>query len=110
VAFNFCARYKYGVSRRDHIFDYANSLLGMPLGKLFRFRICCQMYSTISSGEPGGIIIPRHNYATTAASFFVRGAILWNDMPLSVREKCGVGKLGEKCRSFMEQTANNLFF
>jgi hypothetical protein len=44
---------------------------------------------------------------TTAASFFVRGAILWNDLPMSVREERGVGKFREKCRSFMEQTANN---
>jgi hypothetical protein len=89
------ARYVYGVSRRDHISDYANFLLGMPLGKFFSFRICCQMYNIISRGEPGylydsiqfgrsrrlgGVIIPRHNCATTAASFFVRGAILWNDL------------------------------
>jgi hypothetical protein len=83
------------------------------------------MYNIVSSEEPGylydsiqfgrsrrlgGIFIPRHNYATTAASFFVRGAILWNDLPMSVREERGVGKFREKCRSFMEQTANNLYF
>jgi hypothetical protein len=53
VAFNSCARYVYGVSRRDHISDYANSLLGMPLGMFFSFGICCQMYIIVSSGEPG---------------------------------------------------------
>jgi hypothetical protein len=93
----------------------------MPLGKFFSFRICCQMYNIISSGEPehlqhsiqfgrvGRIIINHHNYAETAASFFVREAILWNDLPLLVREERGVGKFREKCGSFMEQTANNLF-
>jgi hypothetical protein len=35
----------------------------------------------------GGIIIPSQNYAATAASFFVGGAILWNGLPLSVREE-----------------------
>jgi hypothetical protein len=101
VAFNSCARYVYGVSRRDHIYDYAYSLLTPYLpseGKFFSFRICCQMYNIISIEEPGylhdsiqfgrlgGIIIPRHNYVATAASFFVRGAILWSDLPLLVRE------------------------
>jgi hypothetical protein len=86
VAFNSCARYVYGVSRRDHISDYANSSLGMPLGKFFSFKICCQMYNIISSEELGylhdsiqfgrsrnlgGIIIPRLNYA-----------ILRNELPL----------------------------
>jgi hypothetical protein len=116
--------YVYGVSRRHNISDYANSLLGMPLGKFFSFRICWQMYNIASSGKLGylydsiqfgrsrrlgGIIIPRHNYATTAASFFVRGAILWNDLPMLVREELGVGKFREKCRSFMEQTAISTF-
>jgi hypothetical protein len=71
------------------------------------------LYDSIQFGRSrrlGGIIIPRHNYATTAASFFVRGAILWNDLPMSVREERDVGKFREKCRSFMEQTANNLYF
>jgi hypothetical protein len=44
MAFNSCARYVYGVSRRDHISDYANSLLGIPLGKFFSFRIWKQYY------------------------------------------------------------------
>jgi hypothetical protein len=109
VAFNSCARYVYGhgVSRRDHISGYTSSLLGMPLGKFFSFRICCQMYNIISRGELGylhdsiqfgrsrglgRINIPRHNYTTTAAAFFVRGAILWNDLLLSVRDERGIGK------------------
>jgi hypothetical protein len=85
-----CVRYVYGVWRRDHISDYASFLLGMPLGKFFSFRICCLMYNISSSEEPGylhgpiqfvrlrrlgGIIIPRHNYAATAASLFFGGAI-----------------------------------
>jgi hypothetical protein len=37
----------------------------------------------------GGIIIPR---AATAASFFVREAILWKDLPLSEGELRGVGR------------------
>jgi hypothetical protein len=117
----------YGVSRRDHISDYAYSLLGMPLGKFFSFKICWQICNIISSGKPGylhdwiqfgrstrlgGVIILRHSYAAAVvavASFFVREAILWNDLPLSVREERGVGKFREKCRLFMEQTANNFF-
>jgi hypothetical protein len=82
------------------------------------------MYNVISSGEQGylhdsiqfgcsrrlgGIIIPCHNTVATAASFFIRGAILWNGLPLSVREERGIGKFREKCRSFLEQTANNIY-
>jgi hypothetical protein len=93
--------------------------------KFYSYRICCQMNNSISSREPcclhdsiqfgrsrrlGRIIIPRHNYAATAASFFVLRAILWNDLPLSVREKGAIGKFREKCHLFMEQTANNLYF
>jgi hypothetical protein len=94
----------------------------MPLGKFFSFRICCQMYSIILSGVPGylydsiqfgrsrrlgEIIIPRHNYAATAASFFVRvKLILWNDLLLAVRVERGFGKFREKCRSFVRQQTN----
>jgi hypothetical protein len=38
----------------------------------------------------GGIIIPRA--ATAASLFFVRGAILWKDLPLSEGELRGVGR------------------
>jgi hypothetical protein len=53
------------------------------------------------------VIIPRHNYAATAASFFVREAILWNDLLGNERGE----KFNEKCgRSWSRQKTTYFFF
>jgi hypothetical protein len=83
------------------------------------------MYNIISSGEPGflhdsiqfgrsrrlgGIIIPRHNYAAKAASFFFPMAILWNGLLLSVREERSVGKFRGKVSFVHRADSKQLIF
>jgi hypothetical protein len=41
INFNACARYIYGISRFQHISEYTNRILGMPLDVYYDWRICC---------------------------------------------------------------------
>jgi hypothetical protein len=52
VAFNSCARYISGISRYEHITQYANRILGIPLEQFYSFRMCCTMNNVIKTGCP----------------------------------------------------------
>jgi hypothetical protein len=120
VAFNSCARYMCPVFQDVIIFlimltcflqcRWVSFSVSKYVQYYFEWRAGLgYLHDSIQFGRSrrlGRIIIPRHNYAATAASFFVSGAILWNGLPLSVKELRDVGKFS---RFFMDQTANNLF-
>jgi hypothetical protein len=52
VVFNSCTKYIYGISRYEHITQYANRILGSPLEKFYSFRVCCTMNNIIKTGCP----------------------------------------------------------
>jgi hypothetical protein len=52
IAFNSCARYIYGISRFEHISDYSNQILGVPLDLYYCYRICCTINTIIKSRCP----------------------------------------------------------
>jgi hypothetical protein len=52
VAFNSCARYIYGVSRNQHISQYTNRILGVPLDTHYSYKMCCAMFKLIRTGGP----------------------------------------------------------
>jgi hypothetical protein len=102
LAYNSCARYVFGIRRSEHITGYSARILGLPLGRYYSFRICCQMYRIVSTRKPdylyrelqfcrsarlSNLIVRRHHYAATASSFFVWGRILWNCLPTSVKSE-----------------------
>jgi hypothetical protein len=53
VAFNSCARYIFGMSRRQHISEHVKKLLGVALDVFYSFKICHTMYKLIKSGSSG---------------------------------------------------------
>jgi hypothetical protein len=120
LAYNSCARYVFGIRRSEHISGYSFRILGLPLAKYYSFRICCQMYKIVSTQKPDylfrelqfgrsarltNLIIRRHHFSATASSFFVRGAVLWNCLPVSVRGESSEGRFRSRCRAFVEETA-----
>jgi hypothetical protein len=114
ITFNACARYIYGISRFQHISEYTNKILGMPLDIYYDWRICCMMHRLIEGRGPEYLsdllqfgrstrlrilITPAHRSSARASSFFVQGAILWNGLPVSVR---GVERgFREVCKSYL---------
>jgi hypothetical protein len=125
VAFNSCARYVFGMSRRQHISEHANKLLGVPLDVFYSYRICHTMYKLIKSGDPGylhgrlqfgrsrrmlNLITPINRSNSLASSFFVQGAILWNGLPVDVRRESSMGKFKKECLSHLCRSAggNNM--
>jgi hypothetical protein len=68
---------------------------------------CCEMNRIFSTRKPdylyqelqfgrsawlSYLIVRGHHYATTASSFFVWGAVLWNCLPASVRGESSEGR------------------
>jgi hypothetical protein len=107
LAYNSCARYFFGIRRSELISGYSARILGLPLSTYYSFRICCQMYRIVSTWKPdyldrelqfgrsaklSKLIVRRHQYVATASSFYVRGAVLWNCLPTSVRGKFSEGR------------------
>jgi hypothetical protein len=122
VAFNSCARYIYGVSRYQHISQYTNRILGVPLDTYYSYRMCCAMFKLIRTGGPRylfdrirfgqssrlfNLITPAHRTAARASSFFVQGAILWNGLPSSVRRENSVGRFREGCLSSLRRSESS---
>jgi hypothetical protein len=56
------------------------------------FLIC---FSLVSRADYS-ILSPYHRKASQANSFFVQGAILWNNLPSSVRREVSVGRFREE--------------
>jgi hypothetical protein len=53
VAFNFCARFIFGVSRFWSISSYSAQILGVPLNTFFAFRRCFKMFRLNTTRCPG---------------------------------------------------------
>jgi hypothetical protein len=85
LAFNSCAWYVFGTRRSELISGYSARILGLPLGKYYSFRICCQMYRIKftqkldylywelhfgCSARLSNLIVRWHQYAATPSSFF----------------------------------------
>jgi hypothetical protein len=116
LAYNSCARYVFGIRRSEHISGYSARILGLPLGRYYSFRICCQMYRVLSTWKPEylyrefgrsarlyNFIVRRYHCAATASSFFVRGAVLC--LPTSVKGESSEWRFRSRCRAFVEKTA-----
>ena len=98
--YNSCARYVYSIRTRESISQYAKKITGRTLGQMYGYRIC-SLYRKLSSqrgpaylfaklrfgrSQRTNIIIPpRHNYTEHGNSFFVKGASMWNSLPLEIR-------------------------
>jgi Reverse transcriptase (RNA-dependent DNA polymerase) len=122
VAINSCARYIYSVPRYQHISQFTNRILGVPLDTYYSYRICCMMHKLIRTGGPRylfeelqfghsirlfNLITPAHRTASRASSFFVQGAILWNGLPSSVRREYSVGRFKEGCLSSLSRSEDS---
>jgi hypothetical protein len=51
VVFNSCSRCIYGISRYEHIAQYGNRILAIPLKQFYSFRMCCTMNNIIKTGN-----------------------------------------------------------
>jgi hypothetical protein len=106
LAYNSCARYVYGVSRSEHISDHARSIMGVTLDEYHTFRVYSFFSKIVSGGGPAylldkvqfgrssrtlNVIPPRCLFSNRSNSFFVRGATMWNSLPLEIRSTRSTG-------------------
>jgi hypothetical protein len=113
-------RRKLVISRYQHITDHANKILRYSLDVYYSLRICCTLYRLIGSGRPGylfdelqfgrsarllNLIVLSHCTTARASSFFVQGAILWNNLPPTVRRVSSLRGLRNERLSCLRRSA-----
>lgn len=101
LLFNACIRYVFNLRKFDHIHEFSDKILSCNLETYYKIRVLVQFYKIISTHSPSylyekltfsnssrnkNIIIPINHFNKFNLSFFVRGAMLWNQLPLSIRE------------------------
>jgi hypothetical protein len=113
VAFNSCARYVYGVSRRDNISDYANSLLGRltPYYSVSEYAAKCTILSQAESRVTcmtRSSLVARITMQQQPHSFCSRSYLV--ELSAAVSKK-GTWRWEVHGKvSFVHRAANNLFF
>jgi Reverse transcriptase (RNA-dependent DNA polymerase) len=120
IALNSCARFIFNISPGEHISELAEQILGLPLNKFYSFRICCQMFKIVNNLSPSYLCeklqvghsirtrvlhVPRHTLASTANSFFICGPVMWNRLPISVRNESRYRSFRTACWEFLKSTA-----
>jgi hypothetical protein len=121
LAINSCTQYIHGISRYEHISNYTNRILGIPLDVHYSMSICCMINKIIKSGGPRylcnelrfglyrrlfNLLVPAHSLNARGCSFFVQGTILWNDLPPAVKREGSMGKFKAKCLSHLGRSAS----
>ena len=115
VLFNSCARYVYGIARFDHVSGYSQKIVGCTLEQYYKLRTCCFIFCLIQSQKPSYLykqlifskslrtkclIIPRHNLSHTSSSFLVKSIIIWNSLPLFIRDTSSATCFKNICMKF----------
>ena len=99
-ALHACVRFVYGLGPRDHVSHLQHALLGCPLSRFYEYRSNVFMYRLLRNRAPEHLyrqliwsgrahtlrLIPHRNRTTLFnRTFFVRGVLLWNSLPLRIR-------------------------
>lgn len=100
--FNACIRYVFRLRKFDHLSTYRNRLIGCNLPMYFNFRACWFFKQLLSSGTPSylfdklklsvnhgnnlRIIVRSNRLKCSNSSLFVRGAMVWNGLPVELKK------------------------
>lgn len=100
LAFNACIRYAFRLRRIDGLSRYRRSILICTLPEYFDFRVLLAIYKIITGRSPTYLrdrciflrstrtrhLLVRHSHTLLMSeSFFCRGIVLWNQLPISIR-------------------------
>lgn len=110
--FNACTRFMFGLRKYDHISDFSNEILGCNLTIYSEFRLCLFLQNLLKSRTPTylyekvilsrnfeenrKLIIPSNKFTCFNSSFFVKGIMLWNRLPLEIKKTNSRGTFLEK--------------
>ena len=99
-AINYCLRFIYRLGPRMHITHLQSSLLGVPFANFFDYRCVLMIHKIVNNNVPNyltkkitfgrsvrqnGLLAVRARTEHYKRSTFVRGVILWNSLPNSIR-------------------------
>lgn len=110
--FNSCIRYVYGLNRYDSVSEFSQRLLGCDILDYISFRSCTFLFRLLTFRQPlylfellqfsysrrtRNFIPVRHRSAHYNSSFFVRGLLCWNALPVSVKSCVSTGAFKTHC-------------
>lgn len=100
IAFNSIVRYVFGLSRRDHVSNYAKQIFGISFENYLNLRTLVCLHKIIYSREPQylfdilrfsrsnrgkQLIQIRHKRRISDQHFFVNAIRLWNNLPYNIQ-------------------------
>lgn len=112
VAFNACLRFIFKLRRFDHISMHTDLIFGCSLMRYYDYRVCVTLYKIITTKKPVYLFrklqysssLRTLNLKTAARTlssmdyaFFIRGALLWNSLPVLVKRVGSIVKFKKAC-------------
>lgn len=100
VALNACVRYVYNLNRFSRVSHLQTNLIGCNFSKFCKFRSCVTLHRIITSKSPNYLydkltpfrnsrtqsyLIPNHSSFYYSQSFFARGIVNWNSLPINIK-------------------------
>ena len=102
--------------RFDHISQFKNNIFGISLYDYLNFRVALFIFKTLNlsnspefikskfnfahSTRTNVIILSTHNTSYMSNALLVRGANIWNNIPLSIRNVASIGQFKKHCLEF----------
>jgi len=114
--FNNCLRYIYDLRLYDHLSQFRNNIFGMPLQNYFNYRVTLFIFRSLHSSDTpnyikdkfkfslsnrtNSLILTTHKTTIMSDALTIRGAILWNRLPLDIRKSSSVDRFKKLCQEF----------
>lgn len=116
-AFNSMIRFVHNLKKFDHISNFKNSIVGLPLEKFLSFRRLVFLFNIILNKEPEylyqklaflqsnrrGVLlqVPSHRFALSDNCFFINETIAWNQLPIEIRSSSTSSKFMDKLKKYL---------
>lgn len=119
LLFNACVRYIFKLRKFDHVSNFSKTVLNCDLQVYYKIRVLTLFYKIISTRSPNylyekltfsqstrnqNLIVPLNKSHNFNSSFFVKGAVLWNQLPCEFKEIGSAKKFKLNCFEYFSET------
>lgn len=118
VALNCCVRWVYNLTRFSSVSRLQHNLLGCNFYDFFKLRSCITLFKIIKTTTPHylftklqpfrsmrtcNFVLPQYATSHYGGTFFVRGVVFWNQLPLEIRSIDRLDRFRTECREFFNR-------
>lgn len=118
VALNYCVRWVFSLSRFTSVSQIQYKLLGCSFHNFIKLRSCITLFKIIKSSSPlylfnklhlfrstriCNFVLPQYTTSHYGDTFFVRGVVSWNQLPLEIRSIDNFSRFRSECTEFFNR-------